>query len=160
MKRDYPDRPILAVGVVVIKGDTILLIKRSKAPKPDQWSIPGGMQELGETTCDAAIREVFEETNITITEPHFLKVVDFIERDEDNNIKHHYTLIDYMATYQTGSPSPGDDAIDVQWVPIDQISRFKLWSETESIIYTAIEKIKTRPDEKQDSLIRHKTDDR
>ena len=142
MKRHYPDNPIIAVGVVVVKDDHILLIKRSKPPKSDSWSIPGGAQELGETITATARREVMEETAITIDDLHFLDIIDFIDRDQDGRIKHHYTLIDYAANYVSGTLSAGDDANDAIWVPLDQLSEYNLWSETEKIIYNAVEKLK------------------
>ncbi|MBL4612506.1 MAG: NUDIX hydrolase [Emcibacter sp.] len=142
MKRHYPDNPIIAVGVVVVKDDHILLIKRSKPPKSDSWSIPGGAQELGETIRTTARREVMEETAITIDDLHFLDIIDFIDRDQDGRIKHHYTLLDYAANYVSGTLSAGDDANDAIWVPLDQLSEYNLWSETEKIIYSAVEKLK------------------
>jgi len=145
MKRDYPERPIVAVGTVVVKDDTILLIRRGKPPRPDSWSIPGGMQELGETTAQAAIREVFEETAIIIDSPEFLEVIDYIDRDEDNNVRHHYTLIDYAAQYQSGTLAAGDDAEEAKWVPLDKLSEYNLWRETETIIDKALLKLKKVP---------------
>lgn len=142
MKRDYPIRPIIAVGVVVIKGDEILLIRRAKPPKSGSWSIPGGAQELGETTRQTAMREVKEETAITVENLRFLDIIDYIDRDEENDVRHHYTLIDYAADYHSGTLIAGDDAEQAKWVPIDQISEYNLWSETEKIILTAVEKLK------------------
>ena len=66
MKREYPKNPIIAVGVVVFSGDSILLIKRRKPPKLLEWSIPGGAQKLGEKLAETAVREVYEETSILI----------------------------------------------------------------------------------------------
>ncbi|MBL4801971.1 MAG: NUDIX hydrolase [Emcibacter sp.] len=142
MKRHYPERPIVAVGVVIVKDDQILLIKRSKPPKPDSWSIPGGAQELGETIKETAIREVMEETAVTIDDLHFLDIIDYVDRDADNRIKHHYTLVDYAAEYCSGTLTAGDDAADAIWVPLDQISEYNLWSETVKIIYCAVKKLK------------------
>jgi len=145
MKRTYPERPVVAVGVVVIKDDRILLVKRSKPPKSAEWSIPGGAQELGETAVDAAIREVYEETAITIGKPHFLEVVDYIDRDDDGSVRHHYTLIDYAANYHSGALSAGDDAEDAKWVPLARLSEYNLWAETEKIIHNAVRKMKKTP---------------
>lgn len=142
MKREYPKHPIIAVGVVVVKDNKILLIQRAKPPKTHSWSIPGGAQELGETIQQAAIREVQEETAITIENPVFLTVVDYIERDETSGIKHHYTLIDYAANYLSGTLKAGDDAMQAKWVPIEQLSEYNLWSETEKLIFSALKKLK------------------
>ncbi|MCF6197699.1 MAG: NUDIX hydrolase, partial [Emcibacter sp.] len=113
-----------------------------KPPKENQWSIPGGAQELGETSRQAAIREVWEETAITIDEPVFLDVIDYIDRDKAGRILHHYTLIDYGANYQSGNLSAGDDAGHAKWVPIDRLSEYNLWGMTEKIIFQAVEKLK------------------
>ncbi|PCI34491.1 MAG: hypothetical protein COB54_01540 [Alphaproteobacteria bacterium] len=145
MKRDYPERPIVAVGVVVLKDDQVLLIRRSKPPRPDSWSIPGGAQELGETTRQAGAREVLEETAITVADLHFLEVIDLIEHDEKGAVEHHYTLIDYAARYQSGTPQAGDDAHDAKWVPLDQLCEYTLWEETTKIITRAVEKLKNAP---------------
>jgi len=141
MTRDYPDRPIAAVGVVVVRDDKILLIRRAKPPKLNEWSIPGGMQEIGETTEDAAFREVLEETSITIERPQFLDIVNYIDRDRNGRVKHHYTLIDYAANYHSGVLRAGDDAGEARWVSIDRLSHYNLWSKTESMIYKAIDRL-------------------
>ncbi|MCF8474121.1 MAG: NUDIX hydrolase [Emcibacter sp.] len=139
IEREYPTRPYIGVGVVVIKEDSVLLIKRSKPPKPDSWSIPGGMQEIGETVIEAACREVMEETAITIQNLSFLDIIDYIDQDENNAIRHHYTLVDYGAYYHSGTLNAGDDARDAKWVPIDKLCDYNLWIETEKIIHKALE---------------------
>ena len=145
MKRDYPERPIVAVGVVVIKDDQVLLIRRSKPPRSDSWSIPGGAQELGETTQQAGVREVLEETAITVRDLHFFEVIDLIEHDNSGAVEHHYTLIDYAARYYSGTPLAGDDAHDAKWVPLDDLSEYTLWEETTKIIDRAVEKLRNAP---------------
>lgn len=137
MKRDYPDRPITAVGVVVIKDGNILLVKRNKAPKQELWSIPGGAQHLGEPLKDAAAREVLEETGITIKNITLLDALDFIERNEESAVKYHYSLIDYGAEYEAGELVAGDDALDAKWVSFDDLGRYKLWQKTIDIIEKA-----------------------
>ncbi len=144
MIREYPDRPIAAVGVVVVRDDKILLIRRSKPPKSNSWSIPGGAQELGETTEQTAVREVYEETAIVIEKPHFLDIINYIDRDREERIKHHYILIDYAAAYKSGTLRAGDDADEARWVPVDQLPHYHLWPETEKIIYEAIDRLEDR----------------
>lgn len=141
MKRDYPDRPITAVGVVVIKEAQVLLVKRSKAPKPELWSIPGGAQDLGEPLLSAAAREVLEETGVTIKNITLLDALDFIERDEKDTVKFHYSLIDYAAEHEAGEIKAGDDALDARWVSFDDLGDYKLWQKTIDIIEKARVKI-------------------
>lgn len=137
-KRDYPDRPIAAVGVVVVRGRQVLLVQRSKPPKSQTWSIPGGAQHLGETVKAAASREVFEETAIRIKNITLLDIVDFIERDEQGGVKYHYSLMDYRADYDHGEICAGDDARDAKWVDFDALDRYNLWPETHRIIEKAM----------------------
>ncbi|MEP4378594.1 MAG: NUDIX hydrolase [Alphaproteobacteria bacterium] len=83
MSREYPDRPIVGVGVVVLRADEVLMIRRGREPRLGQWSIPGGKQELGETWQDTAVREVREETAVEIDVIGIVDVVDAIVRDGD-----------------------------------------------------------------------------
>jgi len=137
MKRDYPDRPFVGVGVVVLKGDHVLLIRRKKPPRMDEWSLPGGAQDLGENIRDAAVREVREETGIEIQNLQLLDVVDFIDRDDKQDVRHHYSLIDFSAEYASGEAKGNDDAIEAKWVPFNDLERYNLWQKTIEIIRKA-----------------------
>lgn len=137
MKREYPTHPIAAVGVVVFKGDNILLVRRAKPPKSSEWSIPGGAQELGEPLLKTAKREVKEETAVSIENVTLLDVVDFIKNDKNGAVEYHYSLIDYMADYRSGDLLAGDDAIDAKWVSIRALDEYNLWSETKKLIEKA-----------------------
>ncbi|WP_138379100.1 NUDIX hydrolase [Luteithermobacter gelatinilyticus] len=134
MKREYPDRPIVAVGTVVFRQDEVLLIRRRKPPKKDRWSIPGGAQNLGESLHQTAAREVLEETSIRVKDLELLDVLDLIDPDESGAIRHHYSLIDFVGLYAGGDIVPGDDAIDARWVPLGDLSDYGLWSATEKMI--------------------------
>jgi 8-oxo-dGTP pyrophosphatase MutT (NUDIX family) len=83
MSREYPERPIAGVGVVVLRGDQVLMIRRGREPRMGQWSIPGGKQEVGETWRETAVREVLEETGVEIDVIGIVDVVDAIVRDGD-----------------------------------------------------------------------------
>lgn len=143
MKREYPKSPITAVGVVVFREESILLIQRNKPPKSEEWSIPGGAQDLGEKLKETAAREVHEETSIVIKNISLIDVVDFIKHDDNKVIEYHYSLIDYMADYSSGELQAGDDAIDAKWVSIDDLNAYNLWSETVKLIKKAAQMRKT-----------------
>lgn len=134
MRRDYPDRPVVGVGAVVWRGDRLLLIRRGRPPRLDQWSLPGGGQQLGETLSEAVAREVREETSLELASIRLITTVDLIERDQEGRVQFHYTLIDFTAEAEAGEPIAGDDAVDVAWFRPDQLEGLGLWSETLRII--------------------------
>ena len=135
--REYPERPFVGVGVVVLRGNEVLLIQRGKAPNKGQWSIPGGKQQLGETIVQAVHRELLEETSVKIKQPSLLDVVDVIMPDDKGEIQYHYTLVDYQAEWLSGECRSGDDADAVKWVHFDELNSVGLLEITREIILKA-----------------------
>jgi ADP-ribose pyrophosphatase YjhB (NUDIX family) len=134
-RRAYPARPLIGVGVVVFRGDRVLLVRRAHAPRAGEWSLPGGLQRLGETIAATARREVFEETGIDIAVGGLIDAVDLIERDPaDGRIRYHYTLIDVVAEWQTGEPTAASDAAACAWFAETELDALGLWPETLRII--------------------------
>ncbi|NVK18367.1 MAG: NUDIX hydrolase [Methylocystaceae bacterium] len=132
--REYPDRPWVAIGVVVHKGDDILLIKRAKAPNKGRWSLPGGAQHIGETLFEGAAREVLEETNTDVTNLRFIDCVDSIYKDDQGKVQFHYSLIEISCEYLSGTLHAQDDAEQAQWVSYDRLSEYDLPQNTTDII--------------------------
>lgn len=137
MIREYPDRPIVGIGVVVWRGDRVLLVRRGRAPRLGQWGLPGGAQEIGETVAEAAAREVMEETGVVIGAPVLVDVIDVIERGTDGRVLYHYTLVDMQAEWRRGEAQPGDDASETAWAAVQDLARFGMWDETLRIINLA-----------------------
>ena len=137
MPRSYPDRPMVGVGAVVFKDNEVLLIRRGKAPRLGDWSIPGGMQELGETVFAAAAREVWEETSVSIQNIGLIDVIDSITPDANGLVRYHYTLVDVVAEWQSGEPVGGSDAMHAEFMPLHRVAGTGLWSETQRIINMA-----------------------
>ncbi len=135
--RDYPSRPFVGVGVVVLRDDQVLLIKRGKGPRIGTWSLPGGCQETGESVHEAGRREIVEETGVEIDILGLVDVVDSIRKDDQGRVQQHYTLIDLYATWRSGEPRAGDDALGAEWKPLAEIGSLGLWSETERVIRKA-----------------------
>lgn len=132
--RTYPSRPYVGIGVVVFRGDDVLLVKRAKPPISDRWSIPGGAQETGETVREAALRELHEETGIKASIAGLIDVVDGITRDPDGRVLYHYTLVDFAAVWVAGEARAASDVGDVRWTSVAEIDGIPLWEETYRII--------------------------
>ena len=137
MTREYPDYPMVGVGVVVWKDETVLLIQRGKPPRAGAWSLPGGRQELGETTREAGVREVLEETGIKIEIKDLIDVVDTINRDDSGRVRMQYTLVDYWAEWKSGEPTAGTDAAAARWVHPKDLPDYNLWDETLRVIHVS-----------------------
>ena len=135
--REYPERPFVGVGVVVLRRDEVLLVQRGKAPKKGQWSIPGGKQRLGETVIEAVHRELLEETGVKIEQTALLDVVDVIVPDGIGKIQYHYTLVDYQAKWLSGECRSGDDAEAVKWFTFEELNSLGLLEVTRKIILKA-----------------------
>ena len=138
--------PVPTVGVICLRGDQVLLIKRGTPPRLGQWSLPGGRMELGETTIAAALRELKEETGV---EAQILGLVDVIDGvfparpgpdGKSGEITRHYVLIDYAARWISGEPVAGDDAAEARFVSREEAMALVEWDETRRMITETYER--------------------
>jgi 8-oxo-dGTP diphosphatase len=138
-----PRTPIAAVGIVCLRGEDVLLVRRGKAPLAGQWSLPGGRIEWGERATDAALRELMEETGCDADLIGLIDVVDgLMTRSGESHAAGdspwgHYVLIDYAARWVRGEPMAGDDASDARFFAPHEISGLDLWTETARVIEAA-----------------------
>jgi ADP-ribose pyrophosphatase YjhB (NUDIX family) len=114
--RRYPERPIVAVLAVVMRGERALIVQRAQQPNAGRWGFPGGVLELGETVRDGAMRELMEETGVTAAAADILNVHDAIHHDDEGRVQFHYTLIAVHGIWRVGEGVAADDAADVAWV--------------------------------------------
>ncbi len=125
MKREYPERPIAGVGVIIYDRRRVLIIKRAFEPSANRWSIPGGAVELGEKVRDAAEREVYEELGLEVEIRDVVEVMDNIIY-EGEKIKYHFVLIDFWAELLGGSLILNPECSGAHWVSRDELDLYDL----------------------------------
>jgi ADP-ribose pyrophosphatase YjhB (NUDIX family) len=115
MQREFPSSPLVGVGAVVVDRGRVLLIRRGTEPLKGQWSLPGGMLELGESLASGVVREVREETGLAVEVVELVELLDRIHRDEDR-VRYHYVIADYLCRVTGGALQAASDADAVRWV--------------------------------------------
>lgn len=131
-------QPTVGVGVVIVKGSEVLMIRRGQPPRQGEWSIPGGTQELGETVRETAVREILEETGLSIANLKLIDVVDAFGKHPDGSLRTQWVLVDFRADWVAGEPVAGSDAAHAEWMSLERITALELWPETLRIIETAL----------------------
>ncbi len=139
MKRDYPDRPIIGVGAVIVSQGRALLVRRNTEPLKGEWSVPGGVLELGEKLHDGVRRETLEETSLQVEPQEVLEVFDSIFRDRDGRTQYHYVLIDYLCRVIEGEAQAGSDVSEVRWVTETELGGLNLRESIERVVKKGLE---------------------
>jgi ADP-ribose pyrophosphatase YjhB (NUDIX family) len=143
MKRKYPKNPLVGVGGVVVDRDRVLLIRRGSEPLKGEWSIPGGMLELGEELAAGVKRELKEETGLDVEPLDCILVFDRIMR-EGERVKYHYVIVDYLCRRKAGRLCPASDVIDARWVRRADLPQYHLTDMATTVILEAFEMVKKR----------------
>jgi 8-oxo-dGTP diphosphatase len=139
MKRDYPDRPIVGVGAVIIRDQRAVIVRRGGEPLAGEWSVPGGVVELGETLRQAAEREALEETGLKVRAGQVLEVFDSIVPDASGRTQYHYVLVDFLCERLDGELHAGSDAADARWVTLADIPQLSLRPSIEAVLRKGFE---------------------
>src|ERR1700691_4757757 len=134
MQREYPEQPLVGVGAIVIENSRVVLVKRAHPPLQAQWSIPGGVLEVGELVREAAIREAREETGLTVETGERLGVYDRVLRDANQRVQYHYVLIDFLCRRVAGDLAAASDASEVRWFTREELPALKLAEDTFDVI--------------------------
>src|SRR5213596_1598463 len=131
--REYPERPVVGIGGVIVDQGRTLLIRRGSEPLLGQWSIPGGTLELGETLLEGVAREMLEETGITVRVLDLIEVFERINpystpdsRDANVRPRFHFVIVDYLCERISGDAAAGGDATDVAYVSEEDLPQFQL----------------------------------
>ena len=123
--REFPDVPRVGVGAVIFDGERVLLARRGSPPGQGKWSIPGGLVHLGERLEDAVVREIEEESGLHVRVLGFCGVIDRVVREQDG-VRYHYVIIDYVAESVGGRLQAGSDAAEVLWVKLDDLDQYDI----------------------------------
>ena len=142
MQREFPATPLVGVGAIVIESARVLLVKRAHPPLEAQWSIPGGVLEVGELVREAAIREAREETGLAVDPADLLGVYDRVLRNAEQRVQYHYVLIDFLCRRVGGELRAASDAADVRWFTSEELPALNLAEDTLDVIQKGFAKLK------------------
>ena len=134
MRREYPASPIAGVAATVFRGSEVLLVRRGNEPSKGKLGIPGGVVELGETAEEAVVREVEEETGIRVKPLRVLNVLDSIVRDDEDGIRFHYVLIEFLCEPIGGELRASSDVSDAFWAPLERLEELNVMPKTKAFI--------------------------
>jgi ADP-ribose pyrophosphatase YjhB (NUDIX family) len=134
MQREFPEVPLVGVGAIIIEDSRVVLVKRLHPPLQAEWSIPGGVLEVGEMVRDAAIREAREETGLTIEPGELLGVFDRILLNPEQRVQYHYVLIDFLCRRVAGDLAAASDAAEVRWFTQEELRWLNLAHDTLEVI--------------------------
>ena len=142
-RREYPERPVVGVGGVVIHDGRALLVRRGSEPLKGQWSIPGGTLELGETIAEGVVRELKEETGLDVRVVELIEVFERIFPGSERP-QYHFVILDYLCEPLAGEPRPGSDVTDVAYAREDELDRYHLTPTATRVIQTAFARARAR----------------
>lgn len=144
--REYPERPIIGVGGVVIADERVLLIRRAHAPLKGQWSIPGGTLEVGETLIEGVRRELAEETGIEVRVLEIIEVFERISRDREDarRTQYHFVILDYLCELVRGEARAASDVTDVAWCRESELEKYSLTPTATRVIRKAFQMARER----------------
>lgn len=138
MNREYPECPLVGVGAVIVREGKVVLVKRGRPPLLGEWSIPGGLLELGETMRTGAEREAREETGLLVRATELLGVFERLVPDADQRTRYHYVLVDFLCEVISGELKASGDADDAHWFSPEEIEKLPLPKDTVGVIHAAL----------------------
>ncbi len=138
--REYPERPLIGVGSIIVRDGRVVLIKRGHPPLEGEWSIPGGVLEVGETLREGVIREAYEETGLMVEPLDLLGVFDRVLRDAKGQVRYHYVLVDFLCRITGGELQAAGDAAQARWFAPEELGALSLSPDTAGVIRQGLEK--------------------
>jgi len=133
-ERIYPDRPVLAVGAVVVRDGKVLLVLRGREPGRGLWSLPGGLVHLGESLRAAVVRELREECGIDVAVTEAAEAAERMIPDAEGRLQYHYVILDYQAKWLQGELAVSEEVEDACWVDPDSLHQYQMTRGTADVI--------------------------
>lgn len=130
---------MVGVGGVVISKGRALLVRRGSAPLEGQWSIPGGMLEVGETILEGVRRELAEETRLEVRVGDLIEVFERITPDRHGKTQYHFVVLDYLCEVLSGEARAGSDVVDVAWATPAELASYSISETATRVILKAFE---------------------
>jgi ADP-ribose pyrophosphatase YjhB (NUDIX family) len=134
---------VVGVGAVIVRDGRALVVKRGHEPRKGEWSLPGGLVELGESLVDALRRELREETGLDVEIGPVIETFDRIHRDDQGRVRYHFVIVDFLCTADAGTPTPGSDAEAVAWVRADELAAYGISPHAARVIRKGLEGLRT-----------------
>ena len=139
--RAYPDRPFLAVSAAIIRDGRVLVARRARGPALGVWTMPGGVVEAGETLLEALVREIQEETAITIEPVALAGHREVMVRDDDKRVSRHFVILCFAARWVAGEPQLNDELAEARWLKLEELAGLKTTEGLAEIVATAFERL-------------------
>ncbi|MFB0560946.1 MAG: NUDIX hydrolase [Candidatus Lokiarchaeia archaeon] len=134
MPKEYPERPLLGVGSVIVSNGRVVLIRRGSDPDYGLWSIPGGLVEEGELLREACARESLEETGIVVDVKEPLEILDRIVYDDEGRVKYHFVIVDFRADPVDGELKPSSDALEARYVKLEDLKNYEITETVKNLL--------------------------
>jgi len=134
---------VVGVGGVVVRDGKALIVKRAHEPRKGEWSLPGGLLELGESLQDAVRREIKEETALDVTVGPIIETFDRVHRDDHGRIRYHFVIVDFVCWPNGGEAMPGSDADGVAWVSVAEIDDYRVNAHAKAVIEKGLKALRS-----------------
>lgn len=143
--RHYPDRPFLAVSAAIIRGDRVLIVRRAQPPARGVFTLPGGVVEVGERLHEALVREIKEETGLTIEPVVLAGYREMIARDAAGRVERHFVILPFAARWLAGEPQLNHELAEARWLKIEELAGLKTTEGLADIVAEAFKRLGDKP---------------